>query len=254
MCLKALFRVILTLEVLFMLKKFTCIALSALIMVLGTVCVSAKSKSEFSLENLNEYCTLINGCSKASLKNYNDEDVLDAIAYCGLDLKSPKVMFYLSMYYFGNDIDVSKITSDPTYCTQKIIGLDSYLSKKGIANSKSDSFLENYQSLIYENKLKFSTVGAYTFKAKKSTLINMLNDGYADFVIVGTGFMLKQGDVNADGKINEQDVNSIQLVCANTMETNDLDEEKFINYACDLNNDDKITVNDVTALQQNMTA
>ena len=104
-----------------MLKKFTCTALAVSIMISGMICVSATSKADFSLENAKEYFTLMNGCSRTALKNYNDEDTVDAIVYCGLDLSSPKIMFYLSMFYIANDIDTEKITADPAYCTQ-IIG------------------------------------------------------------------------------------------------------------------------------------
>lgn len=94
------------------------------------ICVSATSKADFSLENAKEYFTLMNGCSRTTLKNYNDEDTVDAIVYCGLDLSSPKIMFYLSMFYIANDIDTEKITADPAYCTQIIGNLNAYLEKK----------------------------------------------------------------------------------------------------------------------------
>ena len=149
-----------------MLKKFTCTALAVSIMISGMICVSATSKADFSLENAKEYFTLMNGCSRTALKNYNDEDTVDAIVYCGLDLSSPKIMFYLSMFYIANDIDTEKITADPAYCTQIIGNLNAYLEKKGIVNGKSDEFFSNYKNEISQNKLKFSTVGAYTFKAK----------------------------------------------------------------------------------------
>ena len=112
-----------------MLKKFTCTALAVLIMISGMICVSATSKADFSLENAKEYFTLMNGCSRTALKNYNDEDTVDAIVYCGLDLSSPKIMFYLSMFYSANDIDTEKITADPAYCTQIIGNLNAYLKK-----------------------------------------------------------------------------------------------------------------------------
>lgn len=237
-----------------MFKKFICIVLSAFIMLIGTVSVGAASKNEISLENMAQYYNLINGCSKTALKNYQDNDTVDVIAYCGLDLNSPKIMFYLSMYYFANDIDFEKITSDPEYCTQKISELDSYLSKKKISNSKASTFSEKYQSLILENKINLSTVGAYTFKAEKSIVEKILDDSSVDFVIVGTGFMLKQGDINADGKINQEDTKNIQLICAEIIKAQDSDEKEFIDYACDLDENEIITINDATALQQNLTA
>ena len=188
-----------------MLKKFTCTALAVSIMISGMICVSATSKADFSLENAKEYFTLMNGCSRTALKNYNDEDTVDGIVYCGLDLSSPKIMFYLSMFYIANDIDTEKIT-------------------------------------------------AYTFKAKKTVVQKMLDDGNTDFVIVGTGFMLKECDVNADGKINDNDVKTVQNLSADIIKTECSDEEKFVLYSADLDDNGKININDATALQQKMTA
>lgn len=237
-----------------MLKKFTCTALAVSIMISGMICVSATSKEDFSLENAKEYFTLMNGCSRTALKNYNDEDTVDAIVYCGLDLSSPKIMFYLSMFYIANDIDSEKITADPAYCTQIIGNLNAYLEKKGIVNGKSDEFFSNYKNEISQNKLKFSTVGAYTFKAKKTVVQKMLDDGNTDFIIVGTGLVLKECDVNADGKIDIKDVKTIQSLSTESVGGNREDEQKFLIYSADLNSDGKININDATLLQQKLTA
>lgn len=237
-----------------MLKKFTCTALAVSIMISGMICVSATSKADFSLDNAKEYFTLMNGCSRTALKNYNDEDTVDSIVYCGLDLSSPKIMFYLSMFYIANDIDTEKITADPAYCTQIIGNLNGYLEKKGIVNGKSDEFFSNYKNEISQNKLKFSTVGAYTFKAKKTVVQKMLDDGNTDFVIVGTGLVLKECDVNADGKIDIKDVKTIQSLSTESVGGNREDEQKFLIYSADLNRDGKININDATLLQQKLTA
>lgn len=237
-----------------MLKKFTCTALAVSIMISGMICVSATSKADFSLENAKKYFTLMNGCSRTALKNYNDEDTVDAIVYCGLDLSSPKIMFYLSMFYIANDIDTEKITADPAYCSQIIGNLNTYLEKKGIVNGKSDEFFSNYKNEISQNKLKFSTVGAYTFKAKKTVVQKMLDDGNTDFVIVGTGLVLKECDVNADGKIDIKDVKTIQSLSTESVGGNREDEQKFLIYSADLNSDGKININDATLLQQKLTA
>ncbi|MDR3971291.1 MAG: hypothetical protein Q3X17_03275, partial [Ruminococcus sp.] len=136
-----------------------------------------------------------------------------------------------------------------------IIGnLNAYLEKKGIVNGKSDEFFSNYKNEISQNKLKFSTVGAYTFKAKKTVVPKMLDDRNTDFVIVGTGFMLKECDVNADGKINDNDVKTVQNLSADIIKTECSDEEKFVLYSADLDDNGKININDATALQQEMTA
>ena len=77
-----------------MLKKFTCTALAVSIMISGMICVSATSKAAFSLENAKEYFTLMNGCSRTALKNYNDEDTVDAIvsvSYTHLDVYKRQV-------------------------------------------------------------------------------------------------------------------------------------------------------------------
>lgn len=237
-----------------MLKKFTCTVLSVIVALLSAVCVTAASKADFSIEKADEYFTLMNGCSRMSLKNYGSDDVVDVIAYCGLGFSSPKIMFYLSMFYIANDIDTEKITADPAYCTQIIGNLNAYLEKKGIVNGKSDEFFSNYKNEISQNKLKFSTVGAYTFKAKKTVVQKMLDDGNTDFVIVGTGFVLKECDVNADGKINDNDVKTVQNLSADIIKTECSDEEKFVLYSADLDDNGKININDATALQQKMTA
>lgn len=235
-----------------MLKKLVCAALSAIIMLIGTLSAGAVSLNDLSDESLDEYCTLINGCSRAALRNYEDNDVIDAVVYCGLDLKSPQMMFYVSMYYFANDVDVEKMISDPKYSTQMVSGFDSYLARKGVTNAEADEFIKKYQPLISKSKLSFPTVGAYTLKAKKSVVEKMLDEGRADFVIAGSGFMLKQGDVNVDGKTDLEDIKAMQAISADLSEVSNADESKFRIYACDLNGDGEIDINDVTALQQTM--
>lgn len=237
-----------------MLKKFTCTVLSAVILLSGTVCAGVTSKNDFSLQKVDEYFSLMNGCSRISLENYSNEAVVDAIAYCGLDLNSPRIMFYVSVFYLANNIDTAKITSDPAYSTQIISSLDSYLSEKGIANSRSGEFYKRYKGEINQSKLSFSTVGAYTFKAKKSVVEKMLDDSCVDFIIVGTCFMLKQGDVNADGRIDLKDLQSIQSITADIIKTENAEEKKFFAFAGDLNGDGKININDATSLQQKLTA
>ena len=237
-----------------MLKKIICTVLSAVLMIFGTVCAAATSKNDFSLQKVDEYFSLMNGCSRISLENYSDEAVVDAIAYCGLDLNSPRIMFFLSVFYFTNNIDTAKITSDPEYSTQIISSLDGYLSEKGIANSRSGEFIKKYQGEISQSKLSFSTVGAYTFRAKKSGVEKMLDDSCVDFIIVGTGFMLKQGDVNADGRIDLKDVKSMQSLTAELIKTENTEEKKFFAFAGDLNGDGRVNINDATSLQQKLTA
>lgn len=237
-----------------MLKKFTCAVFAAIVLLTSSVYASAASKNDFSIEKADEYFTLMNGCSLTALQNYESNDVVDAIAYCGLDTGSPKIMFYLYMFYISNGIDTEKITSDPVYSTQIISNLNGYLAKKGIKNSRADNFREKYGNEFYEQKLNFSTVGAYTFKAKKSVVEKMIDDSDVDFVIVGTGFMLKQCDVNADGKVNDKDVKAIQNLSINETKTEREDKQKFLIYSADLNGDGKININDATMLQQKLTA
>lgn len=238
----------------FMLKKLTCVIISAVVLIMSTVCVFAKSYDKSSFENAEEYFALINGCSSVTLKNYDNDDVVDAIVYCGLDLSNPKIMFYLSMFYISNNIDKEKLTSDPTYSTQIVKNLNDYLANKGVENSKSDDFVKKYNSEILENKLNFPVIGAYTLKAKKTVVQKMLDDSNTDFVIVGTVFMLSQGDVNADGKINSNDVKSLQCLTAELIKSGSSLEEQFYLYSADLNGDGKININDATALQQKLTA
>lgn len=237
-----------------MLKKFTCTVLSVIVALLSAVCVTAASKADFSIEKADEYFTLMNGCSRMSLKNYGSDDVVDVIAYCGLDFSSPKIMFYLSMFYIANNIDTQKMAADPEYSTQIINNLNGYLLKKGIENKRASKFMEKYSGDILVKKLNFSTVGAYTFRARKSVAEKMLDDSNADFIIVGTGLVLKECDVNADGKIDIKDVKTIQSLSTESVGGNREDEQKFLIYSADLNSDGKININDATLLQQKLTA
>ena len=82
----------------------------------------------------------------------------------------------------------------------------------------------------------------------------MLDDSNADFIIVGTGLVLKECDVNADGKIDIKDVKTIQSLSTESVGGNREDEQKFLIYSADLNSDGKININDATLLQQKLTA
>ena len=82
------------------------------------------------------------------------------------------------------------MAADPEYSTQIINNLNGYLLKKGIENKRASEFMKKYSGDILEKKLNFYTVGAYTFRARKSVAEKMLDDSNADFIIVGTGLVM----------------------------------------------------------------
>ena len=106
----------------------------------------------------------------------------------------------------------------------------------------------------FEKRLEVVRAIDFFPSGKGVSLQKMLDDGNTDFVIVGTGFMLKECDVNADGKINDNDVKTVQNLSADIIKTECSDEEKFVLYSADLDDNGKININDATALQQKMTA
>ena len=237
-----------------MFKKLTAFFLTFILASLSVVNVNAldiTSGQNFSPEALNDYFTLINGCSQAALKNYEDDEYVEGVVYSGLDITNPQIIFHVTMFYFSNGVDFEKLTSDAVYSTNLADRLDSYLAEKGIINTKSSEFLKKYNMAIKDNlKLKFPTLGAYTFRTKKQNMEKMLDDESTDFVIAGSVFMLKKGDINSDGKINNNDAVLIQEIIAKNYSYTNSDEEQFIQYSSDLNEDGVLNVNDVTVLQQ----
>lgn len=234
-------------------KAFLCIFLSILILSISTfnICISQPfENNNLSLENLEKFCVLVNGCTQSALKNYKDSEEIEAVVYTGLDVKNPLVIFYVLLFYVTNSVDFDKLTSDPVYSTELVKNLNDDLKSKGIVNEKAQQFLSKYYDEIKNTiKLEFDTVGGFTFRAKKQTVEKMLSDDCTDFVIAGSVFMLNQGDLNSDGKKNDKDVNVIQNVVAKNYPYTNSDEQKFIEYSGDINSDGIVDVNDATKLQ-----
>ena len=75
----------------------------------------------------------------------------------------------------------------------------------------------------------------------------MLADKNTDFVIVGSSFMLKKGDLNSDGNIDNKDVRILNNVISKKYSYLNALEKKFIEYSSDYNEDKHSDINDVTA-------
>ena len=234
-------------------KKITVIFLAFLLSLSSVISVNAKEDKDiklFSVETVNKYCELINGCSYAALRRYDDNEPIDAVVYSGLDITDPKILFNAGVFYVSNGVDFSKLTSDSAYSTNLAKKFDKQLKEKGILNTKAQKFYKCYSDSFKESvKLKFDTLGAYTFKAKKQDIEKMLADENTDFVIAGSEFMLKKGDLNSDGNLDKKDVRILNNVISKKYSYLNSLEEKFIEYSSDYNEDEYSDVNDVTALQ-----
>lgn len=237
-------------------KLFLSLVLSVVLFSVSTVSVAVSQPFEnnsFSPEKLGDYYTLINGCSQSALKNFDEGEEIEAVVYSGLDIKKPLTVFYVMLFYVTNRVDFDKLTSDPVYSTGIVTDLDDYLKNRGVKNEKSQEFLSEYYDEIKATvKLRFDTVGGFTFTAKKETVEKMLADECTDFVIAGSVFMLSQGDLNSDGKKNGKDVLIIQNVLAENYSYANSDEQTFIQYSADTNSDSVIDIDDATQLQLSM--
>lgn len=234
-------------------KRITIVLLALLLSLYSSISVDAKEKSDislFSVDTINNYCELINGCSYAALKRFEDNEYIDAVVYSGLDITDTKILFNVGVFYVSNGVNFSKLTTDTSYSTNLAKKLDNELKEKGIVNTKAENFYKTYLNTFKDTiKLKFNTLGAYTFKAKKQDIEKMLADKNTDFVIVGSSFMLKKGDLNSDGNIDNKDVRILNNVISKKYSYLNTLEKKFIEYSSDYNEDKHSDINDVTALQ-----
>lgn len=234
-------------------KKTTAIFLVFLLSLSSVISVNAKEENDinlFSVETINNYCELINGCSYAALRRFDDNEPIDVVVYSGLDITDPKTLFNAGVFYVSNGVDFSKLTSDTTYSTNMAKKFDKQLKEKGVVNTKAQKFYKCYSDSFKETiKLKFDTLGAYTFKAKKQDIEKMLADENTDFVIAGSEFMLKKGDLNSDGILDKKDVRILNNVISKKYSYFNSLEENFVKYSSDFNEDEYSDINDVTALQ-----
>ena len=155
----------------------------------------------------------------------------------------------VGLFYLNQNVDLDKLTKDNSYAIETITKLNGFLNKMGVKNKRAEEFKNSVLS-SYENIYQsFDTIGIYIFDAENQESLELMNNEYVDFVLVGGEVPKSLKDMNFDGKTDKKDALLIQKYLSKELQFTDNDENAYALYASDINADRSIDIVDVTDLQ-----
>lgn len=191
--------------------------------------------------------SIINGYSKLSerkgLKSYDKSAV-----YSGLDITSPYNIALAGTFYFSHFVDLERLMTDNDYALSLIKQLDGYMSKFGVKNDRAAALKSELEEKKIQVLDSYDTVGMYIIKTDSETAEALMKDSKVDFVFAGGEVPPTMKDLNMDGKSDSRDAPLIQQFLAEELVLSDKDENEYIKFACDINGDKSLDINDVTEL------
>lgn len=233
-------------------KRFVAIGLALIVTITAFVLGTGKANA-FELEDIknedrmNLGYSIINGYSKLSaskgLKSYEKTAV-----YSGLDVTRPYNIALVGTFYFTHFVDLERVMTDNDYAMSLIEKLNGYMSTFGVKNDRAESL----KAELNEKKIpileSYDTVGLYIIKTDSNTAETLMQNSKVDFVFAGGEVPPTMKDLNMDGKSDKKDVPLIQKFIAKDYTYSDSDEKEYIQFACDINDDKKVDINDATQL------
>lgn len=193
--------------------------------------------------------SIINGYSKLALKNTDSKAYRQTAVYLGLDITNAGLLMNLGWFYISKGVDLERILVDNDYAVSKFTELDKFAKDKGYKNPRAVDYrkkLEGQHKKIYT---ALDTVGLYIFECSKSETEKILNSKDVDAVLAGGRVPQSMKDINLDGKSDYIDAEYIQKYLAKQLSYKDAEEREYIKYACDIDGDKSININDATLLQ-----
>lgn len=215
----------------------------------STVTASAFDTSYISNDGMKLGYSIINGYSKLSAKSGFTSYEKSAI-YSGLDVSSPYVITLIGVFYVTKGIDIDKAINNNEYTLEVIEKLDLFLNKMGVSNDRAKALKAELEKNNINIETAFDTAGLYIINADEDYCKNLLNNENVDFVLSGGKVPVSMKDLNFDGKSDEQDGIIIQKYLTEELKYEDPDEKAYIEYACDMNGDTKININDASETQR----
>ena len=215
-----------------------------------TVKAVGLDKEKMTAKGMELGFSIINGYTKLALKNDNSKVVNKNACYVGLDISNPYLIVLIGLFYISNNLDTTRILEDNSYAMEKISELNNYLESKGIKNEKAEQFKVEY---LNNKKIinSFDTIGLYIFEDENPDMLALIQNPKVDFVMTGGEIPKSMKDLNIDGRSDKKDALLIQDYLCKNLVYKDKDENEYIKYACDINGDKKINIQDVTDLQRN---
>ena len=225
------------------------VSLTMTILTSSTINVFSLEEQDLTSDGMKLGYSTLNGYTKLVLKNHNMKSTQKTAVYCGLDISNPYTLVLVGLFYLNQNVDLDKLTKDNSYAIETIAKLNVFLNKMGVKNKKAEEFKNNVLS-SYENIYQsFDTIGIYIFEAENQESLELMNNEYVDFVLVGGEVPKSLKDMNFDGKTDKKDALLIQKYLSKELQFTDKDENAYALYASDINADRSIDIVDVTDLQ-----
>lgn len=193
--------------------------------------------------------SIINGYSKLAVKN-NAVTTGKSAVYSGLDITNPYILTLAGMFYIGGNIDIDKVITDNSYALSAIEKLDSFLKSMRVKNERAEKLKSEMINKKYKITSSFDTLGLYIFETDKTYSLDLMNCENVDFVLAGGEVPKSMKDLDFDGKSGSSDVVLIQKYLVKDLQYSDSDEMEYVKFACDINGDKELNINDATYLQR----
>lgn len=215
--------------------------------VFSTAKASALDTSYINKEGMNLGYSIINGYTKLSLKHKKNNKPVSTAVYVGLDITNPIIALYAGIFYMNNSIDLNRLATDNSYALNELLSLNNFLDNMGVKNSRSKQFEKTYLKNV-QPTTKLSTLGLYIFDATDKETLSLIEYKNVDFVMTGGKVPKSMKDFNFDGKSNSEDKAYMLNYLCKLKVYKDSDEDAYAQFACDVNEDKKIDINDITKL------
>lgn len=227
------------------------IALSMMITLINfsTISVCAFDTDYINEDGMDLGYSIINGYSKLSVKNGYTTFEKSAV-YSGLDISSPYIIAVAGLFYITNGVNLDKVFTDNTYAISTISKLNSFLSAMGVKNERAKALKTELEKSDAKITSSFDTAGIFIIETDSDYALNLMNNEDVDFVLAGGEVPKSMKDLNFDGKSDYSDSLLIQQYLAKILKFDDRDEDAYIQFACDINQDKEINILDASYLQK----
>lgn len=191
--------------------------------------------------------SIINGYSKLSAQQRLN-DYFSAVVYSGLDLNNPYFIMLAGIFYFTNGVDIDRVMTDHAYALEKAEKLDGFIKSMSISNERAEELKEKLKSKGIKINSSLDSLGIIFISADEKQAEELYSDSSVDFVLAGGKVPSSMKDLNMDGKSDRNDAVYIQKHLAKMLKYEDSDIEEYIKYACDINGDKELNIDDVSSL------
>lgn len=192
--------------------------------------------------------SIINGYSKLSVKNGLKSYEKTAV-FSAPNLSNPYIIALTGAYYLANGVDLDRLVKDNDYAYSMAEGLNGFFGTMLVSNDRAEKLKQRLKKDEIKIIKAFDAVGLFIVKTDADAAEKLMNDENVDFVFAGGEVPSTMRDLNLDGKTDYLDALLIQSYLADCLKPDDREELEYIKFACDVNGDKKLNINDATAAQ-----